>query len=174
MGSWLGTILIFFVQETVFITSRLVILHGQGVNPWLLHILFIFATTCDIFIGFAIGQYLHRRFLHGSRFELWVKKEAKFLKQHHWGYLLTLSGVVNFPYVNAILGSWMDLPFWRVFLATLIGDLIAYALYWGFALGIIHLSINIYLGAVLVLAAVLVLMTLLRKYFLRFRFQQED
>ncbi len=171
MQFWLSTIVIFFVQETAFITSRIVVLYGQGVNPWLLHFLFIFATTCDIFIGFAIGQYLHKRFLHGSRFELWVKKEAKFLKQHHWGYLLTLSGVVNFPYVNAILGSWMDLPFWRVFVATLIGDSVSYALYWGFALGIVHLSINIYLGIAIALTALLFLMALLRKYIFRARFQ---
>lgn len=172
MPFWFGTIVIFFVQETAFITSRLVVLHGQGVNPWLLHLLFIFATTCDIFIGFAVGQYLHRRFLHGSRFELWVKKEAKFLKQHHWGYLLTLSGIVNFPYVNAILGSWMDLPFWRVFIATLIGDSVSYALYWGFALGIVHSSINIYLGIAMVLIIVLATAAVLRKFLYKNRFIQ--
>ena len=165
MQAWLGTIIIFFIQETASVTARLVVLHGQGVNPWLLHILFVLTTVLDIFIGFVLGQYLHAQFLEDSRFGRWVKKESKFLKQHHWGYLLTLSGIVNFPYVNAILGSWMDLPFWRVFLATLVGDLIAYALYWGFALGIIHLSINIYLGIALVLLAVLAMMVLLRKFF---------
>lgn len=170
MQVWLGTILIFFVQETVSVTARLAILYDQGVNLWLLHILFVFATICDIGLGFVAGQYIHKRFLHGSRFGIWVKKEAKFLKQHHWGYLLTLSGIVNFPYVNAILGSWMDLPFWRVFLATLIGDLVAYALYWGFALGIVHLSINIYLGVALVLVVVLSFAALLRKYFLKTEF----
>ncbi len=165
MQAWLGTTFIFLVQETASTTARLAFLHGQGVNSWLLLILFTLVTMADIGLGFAAGRYLHSRFLHGSRFERWVKREAGFLKQHHWGYLLTLSGIVNFPYLNAVFGSWMDLPFWRVFLATLVGDLIAYALYWGFALGIVQLSINIYLGTALVLIVVLGLMVLLRKYF---------
>ncbi len=164
MQAWLGTIIIFLVQETASLTARLVVLRGQGVNAWVLHVLFIAATTADIFIGFAVGKFFHRKFSGVSRLEKWIKSKARFLKQPGWEYLLTLAGIINFPYLNALLGAWLDLPFWRVFAATLIGDMIAYALYWGFALGIVNLSLNIYLGAALVVTVIVGLGVLFQKY----------
>jgi membrane protein YqaA with SNARE-associated domain len=164
MGTWAATILAFVFQESASMTAVLAHAQQTGLNLWLIHLLFLITTTFDIIVGQHLGQWLWRHF-RGTRVERWIQRRSSMMNQSGRWYLLLAAGVVNFPYVNALIAAWFDLPFWSMFSAIFIGDLIFYILLYTLVLGFSHLSINIYLITALVAGITLASMFLFKKYF---------
>ena len=51
-------------------------------------------------------------------------------------FTLILLGVINFPYINSFLASWLKIPFKTTFVLIAIGDAIYWAIAWGINIGV--------------------------------------
>ncbi len=148
---WLLLTFSLIVQEGAAFTTALYLSIQNHVSAWLIHIAFVCATSFDIWLGYHLGGYIDRKFLHNSWIQRWVKKHSHWINKPGREWILILTGIINFPFLNGVLASWLELPFKLIFVTTMIGDLIAYSLLWAIALGAIHLYTNTYL-TILILA----------------------
>jgi hypothetical protein len=103
------------------------------------HLVWIVATAIDIWLGFKIGKWL-KRFWSGTKFETfsktWAARIEHFIGKKGEKFVLMLLGVINFPWANSFLFSWLDWDYRTMFIFIFIGDAIWYALEWGINVGV--------------------------------------
>lgn len=165
MKLWFLIIIAVIFQETVAMTTAFYNATQQGINIWIIHGLFIVATCFDIWFGYRLGGFISKGFLEHTQFGKWLKKHSVFLNKPGREYLLVLTGIIDFPYLNGLLGSWFELPFKLVFWTTLIGDLISYAIFWGLTIGVISVSNNGYLTTFIIIGTAIIIGFILERIF---------
>jgi membrane protein YqaA with SNARE-associated domain len=139
MGLWALITATFFIQEFATTALVLVLAEHSSIPLWPIHIVWAATTLADMYIGYLFGNLLKRR-LSKNKFVEWIDKSArramKALGSHGANIGLMILGVVNFPYLNAFIGAWLDMPMNMTFLFTFIGNFAWYLLLWGTVLGL--------------------------------------
>jgi membrane protein YqaA with SNARE-associated domain len=139
MHLWLLTIAALIVQE--FATSALVLVAALQNNHslWIINVIWLGTTTLDIYIGYRLGKFLHTHY-QGSwlvkKTERWVQVLRHKLGKHGQKLSLALLGTINFPYLNAFFGAWLDMPMRLVFVLTFLGNLVWYLILLATVLGL--------------------------------------
>ena len=156
-----------FVQEIISMNA-LVFATSHGAYPTLLiHIVFVIATLIDIGIGFFIGKFLRKK-TSGSKVALWIQKTSDRFslstkKYRRWIALLLL-GNFSFPYINACIAGYLDMPFWESLFFIFIGDLIWYATVWLVVISISSLVKNLFIAFLIIIMIALLVMIAVRKF----------
>ena len=131
-ATWLFILLTLFVQEPTSTDAAIFLVRENHINLWLINILWLVATTIDIAVGYALGKWIQRTFQE-TRFGRWAEKWAvrieNFIGKNGERFTIILLGIINFPYLNAFIVSWLKLNFKNIFILIFIGD----AIYWGIA-----------------------------------------
>ncbi len=157
--------LILLVQETVTFTSLIFATH-RGVYPvFLINILFLVATTVDIFVGYFIGVFFKKKFLN-SKIAKWVDTTAKSFSLHENKYkrwvVLFLLGNFSFPWINAIIAGYLEFPFWESALFNFLGDMVWYVSIWLIVIGVGAIFKNVYSELIVAVLLALAIMLLLK------------
>ena len=149
---------ILLVQETITFTSVIFSTH-RGLYPVIvIHLLFLLATLIDIGVGYFVGSFFKKKFPK-SRFARFMDKAADKLslrkeKYRRWLALLIL-GNFSFPWINACIAGYLELPFWESAFFNFLGDIFWYASIWMIAIGASALFKNFFTGLVVAVAAAL-------------------
>jgi hypothetical protein len=139
MPIWLLITATLIPQE--FATSAIVfIIAIQNNFPiWAINIIWLCTTSLDMYVGYMLGKFTQEK-LEGTRFfnwaERWIKRGRAEIGLHGEKMSLSLLGVINFPFINAFIGSWIGLSFKMTFLLTLAGNFVWFLFLWGTVLGL--------------------------------------
>jgi membrane protein YqaA with SNARE-associated domain len=136
---WLFIIVALFIQEPATTDAAIFQVRHLVLNLWLINAIWILATVIDIMAGYWIGKWAQKRFKDTRivRFaERWAARIEEFIGRSGEKFALILIGIVNFPYLNAFLFSWLKLSFRNIFILIFIGDAIYWAIEWGINIGV--------------------------------------
>ncbi len=160
MRQWLVICLILFVQETVTINGLLVKAHQGQYSLWWITLIFVIASVIDIVIGYAIGhhakKHLHKRGMKDFAAK-WSHRFRVYIGKHGRKVYLLLLGYFSFPYLNAFITAWLNIPFWESFWYVLIGNILFYITSLLLVLGVSFLVPNPYLAFVAVILVTVVI-----------------
>ena len=86
-----------------------------------------------------MGKWTQRIFKE-TRFGKWAEKWAirveNFIGKNGEHFAIILLGVINFPWLNAFIASWLKLTFKNIFILIFIGDAIYWATAWAINIGV--------------------------------------
>jgi hypothetical protein len=125
MAIWLYIVAAMMVQELAAVAAALGFAYHLHVNIFLVHGVWLVATTIDAMIGFECGRWVHRRYgtstlaRHATSLALAIERRVNVNGRR---LTLALFGFLNFPYVNGFIGSWLNLSFADTLLFTLVGN----------------------------------------------------
>jgi membrane protein YqaA with SNARE-associated domain len=163
--NWLFIAFALITQEIVSLNTVLFWVYHYHFHVVLIHILFIVATIIDIVVGFIAGKFVRRKMTHGKIVRFAEKWSARFNsyvgKRGRWVALLII-GNFSFPYINAFLAAWLDMPFVESFIFIFIGNMIWYVSLWLLVLGVASVVPNSWTAL-----AVIVGITLIALYFMK-------
>ena len=165
MNTWLFIIGALFIQEPATMDAAIFVIREQHLNLWLINLLWVLATAIDITVGYAIGTWVQSA-SKGSRFagwsERWAAKIEDFIGRRGERFAIILLGVINFPYLNALIVSWLKLSFRNIFILIFIGE----AIYWGIAWAV-NISVRNYVSdphaALYIIVGIALLFSILSK-----------
>lgn len=167
----LFVIFVVFVQEIVSLNALLFATHQGTYSPTLIHILFVVATLVDIIIGFYVGKLLQKK-TYQSKITNWIRNLSERFslstKKHKRWLVLLLLGNLSFPYINAVVAGYLDMPFWESMFFIFLGNITYYITLWLLVLGASSLTKNIYLAFAIVIAVIIVCFIIFRKLKVRF------
>lgn len=136
---WLFIIVALFIQEPTSTDAAIFQVRHLHFNLFLINFIWLIATIIDIWLGYAIGKLIQGKF-QGTKFETWSFKWAtrveNFIGKKGEKFALILLGIINFPYVNSFLASWLKISFKNIFILIFIGDAIYWAIAWGINIGV--------------------------------------
>ena len=131
--TWLFIIASLIIQEPATTDAAIFQIRQLHLNLLLINAIWLCATMLDIWIGYTIGKWIQKKF-QGTTFNTWSKKWAlrieTFIGKRGERFALILLGIINFPYANAFIASWLSIPFRSVFIFLLIGDALYWAIEW--------------------------------------------
>lgn len=132
-------ILALFVQEPASTDAAIFHIRELHLNLWLMHSLWLVATVIDIVVGYKVGKYFQIR--HSGRtviqkIQKWTHALEEFIGKKGEIFAIVLIGIINFPWLNAFLVSWLRVPFKRIFWLLLLGDLIYWIVAWMINIGV--------------------------------------
>lgn len=139
MIHWLLAVIVLTLQEVVTLNALLFAAKQGHYTIWVIHLIFAVATAFDIWIGYKIGKWTKNRYTTGRivRFANKVSERFHaFMGKRGRKIAVFLLGNFSFPYVNAFLAAWLDIPFWEAFILLYIGNIVFYVVGWLFILGI--------------------------------------
>ncbi len=139
MKHWLIAIIILVFQEVVSLNALIFETHRGAYNPWTIHIIFLFVSAFDIWIGFVAGRWVQKKYHNGKiirfvqkwsdRFEAYAGKKGK-------RAALLVLGFISYPYINSFIASWLDVSFAEMFIFIFIADVLWYIAAWLVILGV--------------------------------------
>lgn len=145
MPTWLLVASVLIPQE--FASTAIVFIFALQHNfpIWAINLIWFCVTSLDMYVGYMLGKFTQEK-LEETRFfnwtERWIGKGRAELGVHGEKLSLALLGVINFPYVNTFIGSWIELPFNMAYLLTLAGNFVWLLFLWGTVLGLSALVSN--------------------------------
>ena len=145
MKFWLLLVAILVIQELASANAILLFAYQQHHNLWLVHGIFLAATTVDIYIGYYFGKWIQKKRPAGKLVVLakkWAVKIESVMGMTGQKLWLLLLGALNFPHVDAFLASWLNLSFPEIFLFLFLGDLLWYVSEWLIILGVHSFVVN--------------------------------
>lgn len=174
MTLWLLLTLAFIVQEPISTSAILLRAYEAHYNIWLIHLLFIAATTFDIALGYYIGRFLTKHF-GNSKFILYLRKKLEGFKQFagEKGMIaaLIIYSPILFP-ISAIFIPWLDVSVSVAALCMIAGEILFWYLYiWLIVLGANSIAANAHYAFYIVIILSIIL-TLLTGYFSKGRRQK--
>ena len=125
MGLWLFIVIALFLQEPASTDAAIFLIRENHLNLWLINLMWFIATVIDISLGYIIGKIIQQKFkntklVNWSR--RWAIKIENFIGERGERFAVILLGIINFPYLNAFLVSWLKLSFKNIFILIFIGD----------------------------------------------------
>ncbi|HUC31352.1 MAG TPA: hypothetical protein VMR99_01525 [Candidatus Paceibacterota bacterium] len=139
MPFWILVAAVLIPQEFASSAIVFVIALQNNFPIWAINLIWICATSLDMYVGYMLGKFTKEKF-HDTRFfhwvERWINKGKAALGTHGEKFSLALLGIIDFPYVNAFIGAWIGLPFNMTFLLTLAGNFVWLLFLWGTVLGL--------------------------------------
>src|ERR1700722_9548546 len=145
MKLWLFLIGALIVQEPVSSNAALLLAYQHHYNLWLVHLIFVLATTFDILVGYVLGKWVNRHFGNSAAIRYakrWLGTFTKFAGKNGQRISIFLFGSIIFP-APAFLAPWLDLPFWEIFVCLFLGDLVLwYGFEWLVVLGVKTFVVN--------------------------------
>jgi len=142
MTTWTFIIFALFIQEPASTDAAIFLIREQHINLWLINLIWATATVIDITVGYLIGKWIQRRFQNAKLVkwsERWATRIENFIGRKGERFSLILLGIINFPYLNAFLASWLKLSFKNVFILIFIGDTLYWIIEW-----VINVSVRSY------------------------------
>jgi FtsH-binding integral membrane protein len=125
MKLWLLIALVLTLQEGLTVLAVLV--HAYQLHYSLIGItaVWLVVTVAQILFGYWLGKRIQRKFA-GSKFELWVQKQAatleKSIDKNGEKIALVLFASIISPGIGAFVASWLDISFVSIFFYSLLGD----------------------------------------------------
>lgn len=136
---WLFIIVSLFIQEPTSTDAAIFQVRHLHLNLFLVNFIWLIATIVDIWLGFAVGKLIQSKFQR-TKFENWsfgwATRAENFIGKNGEKFSLILLGVINFPYVNSFLASWLKISFKTIFMLIFIGDAIYWVIAWGINIGV--------------------------------------
>jgi membrane protein YqaA with SNARE-associated domain len=139
MYLWLLVVGVLIPQEFASTAIVFVIALENNYSLWLINLIWLCATSFDMYVGFSLGKllknhYQDRRFV--QKIEGWVNSLKHALGKHGEKLSLALLGTINFPYLNAFFGAWLGMSMGMTFVLTLIGNIVWYLILLATVLGL--------------------------------------
>lgn len=140
MSVWLWPLVVgaLVIQETATLTAVIAIALQNGFPAWIIHILWAGITLCDMYIGFAGGSFLKRRYRDTRimrRIDAYAEKLQEPLGKYGKRLFIIALGIILFPYVVTFIAAWLGISRKQSILYAFIANAIWYALIWIALLG---------------------------------------
>lgn len=157
--TWFFIVLALFIQEPASTDAAIFQIRQLHLNLWLVNLIWLTASIIDIGVAYWLGKKLQTQFQDAklvSWASVWANRIENFIGQRGERFALILLGVINFPYLNSFLASWLKIPFRNVFTLILIGDAIYWGIEWGINIGVRDFIIDPHLALYTIVGAGLV------------------
>jgi membrane protein YqaA with SNARE-associated domain len=136
---WWFIILALFIQEPASTDAAIFQARSLHLNLFVINLIWLIATVIDIWLGYKIGKWIQKKF-QGTKLVtkslLWATRFENFIGRKGENFALIFIGVINFPYLNTFIGSWLKVPFKKLFLLIFIGDAIYWSIEWAINIGV--------------------------------------
>lgn len=163
---WIFVAFALITQEVISLNAVIFAAHAHRLPVVLIHVLFVLATIIDIVIGYAIGAYARKKLTRGkitSFAEKWSARFASYAgKKGRWVALLIL-GNFSFPYINAFLAGWLEMPFIESFIFLFLGNIVWYGFLWLIVLGVVSAVPNAWIAFPIIAAIAIGILLVIRK-----------
>lgn len=156
-----------FVQEFIALNSLVYATYQGLYSQILVNSLFIVGTLTGIVIGFKVGSYLHTKTNETKVTRYFQKLSERFslqTKKYRRRFALFLLGGFSFPWVNAIIASYLKMPFWESLFFLFLGNAFQYGTLWLLAFGVGSLTNNIWVGLGIVIFTSILFIVIVRKF----------
>lgn len=118
-----STVLIFiifaiFIQEPASTDAAIFQIREYQLNLWCVHGFWLLATIIDIYVGYKVGKYVQNTFSKSvtvQKIQKWTRALEQFIGRRGEVFAIVLIGIINFPWLNAFLVSWLRIPFKKLF-----------------------------------------------------------
>ncbi|MEI6352773.1 MAG: hypothetical protein WCO35_02450 [Candidatus Nomurabacteria bacterium] len=160
---------ILIIQEPVSTDTGIFFIRENHLNLFLINILFVLLSVLDITVAYFLGKYLQKRFSHkkiiiksktiASKLENFIGKKGEF-------FSLILIGIINTPYLDSFLASWLNIKFKKVLTLVLIGDVIWWCISWYINIKVRQNVSNPY-AALYVVVFIALIITIFSRYILK-------
>ena len=164
--NWLFIAFALVTQEVVSLNAMIFEVNRYHFHVWFIHVLFIIATLFDIVVGFLIGKYTRKKLVRGKVFafaEKWSAKFHSYVGTRGRRFALLLIGNFSFPYINAFIAAWLDMPFVESLIFLFIGNMIWYGSLWLLVLGITSAIPNPWMALGVIVSVALLVTVAARK-----------
>lgn len=98
------------------------------------------ATIIDILIGYKIGVWTQNKFKETKflkKVSNWAEKIEEFIGRRGENFAIICLGIINFPYANAFIGSWLkQISRKKLYALIFIGDSIYWIIAWCINIGV--------------------------------------
>ncbi len=164
--NWFFIIFAIMGQEVISLNAMVFGVYHLHFHVGLINILFMLATILDIFVGFFLGKYIHRKIKHGKIIAFVEKWSTRFHK--HAGksgrkVAFILLGSFGFPYVNGFLASWVCMPFLEALIFIFIGNMLWYGTIWLITLGTVSTVPNPWIAICIIIGVTLLIHTIVKR-----------
>ena len=133
MRLWVFIVVTLFIQERVSTDAALFQARIHNYNSWIIHLIWFTATSLTIIAGYVGGKLIQKR-LNGSNLANKIRgfsnKIEHIIGKQGEKYAFILLGLVNFPYLNGVLASVVNVPFRVLFPLMFLGDAVWYVSTW--------------------------------------------
>lgn len=133
MKLWIFLVSALFIQERISTDTALFQARIHNYNIWIIHSIWFFATCSTILGGYYFGKWIQTAF-KDSAFDTRIKgvskKIERVLGKQGEIFAFILLGIVNFPYINGILASVVNVPLRVLFPLMFLGDALWYTSAW--------------------------------------------
>lgn len=148
------------VQEPVSTDAVIFQIRHLHLNLLIVNSIWVIATVFDIWFGYTLGKFIQKK-IANTKFEQKVLRLVKGVehfmgKKGEW-FTLVLLGIINFPYANSFLASWLSISKRDVFICLFIGDVLYWGIEWMINIGVRSFVKNPQLALVGVLGGAVVL-----------------
>ncbi len=136
---WWFIILAVIFQEPASTDAAIFQARTLHLNLLTINLVWLVATAFDIWLGYRVGKWVQTKFYGRkliTKFSILAGKFEDFIGKRGENFALIFVSVINFPYVNALIGSWLKIPFKKLFLLIFIGDAIYWLIEWGINIGV--------------------------------------
>lgn len=133
MRFWTFLVIALIVQERVSTDAALFQARHHNFNIWIVHLIWLTATVTTTILGFLLGKGILKKFRNtpvDKTVKAVLKRVKRVLGLHGEKYAFILLGIVNFPFINGILASVVDVPFKILFPLMLLGNTAWYISAW--------------------------------------------
>lgn len=130
---WLYILVVFSIQEQTSTNALILSIREHGIPAWPVHLAWVALSALDILLGYGLGHWTHERIRDtkiGRRLDGYARGIERYLGVRSETFILVCLGILNFPYVNAFLCSWLKLDFKKAFLSLMLGGVISYWMCW--------------------------------------------
>lgn len=172
MGLWFFIIFSLIVQEPASTDATIFLVRENHINLILIHTIWLFATLMDITIGYIIGKWIQTK-SKDTKVGIWAKQWAERIEyvigKRGEYFAIILISIINFPYLNAFILSWLNIRFRKLLILIFLGDLIYWIIEWIINIGVRNNIQNshtvLYVVVILGLVLLIVSKILLNKIF---------
>src|ERR1700722_11532704 len=107
MPLWMLIAGVLIPQEFASTAITFVIALSHNFPIWEINVIWICATSVDMYVGYTLGKFTKKKLAH-TRFFNWIERLANKMRTalgvHGEKFSLALLGIIDFPYVNTFLG----------------------------------------------------------------------
>lgn len=136
---WILITIALIIQEPASTDAAIFQARSLGLNLFIFNLIWVLGAVFDIWLGYRIGKWVQKRFSQTkfvAKSFVWATRLENFIGRRGEVFALVLLGIINFPYINSFIGSWLKIPFKKLFLYIFIGDVIYWGIEWAINIGV--------------------------------------
>jgi hypothetical protein len=133
MHLWLLLASVLLLQEPLSTTFVILEVVRADYPIILIHLLWLVFTTSQIYLGYALGRWVQRRFTNSkveSWIAKWIKQISDLIGKKGQKVALIFFTILTTPFFAGFVASWLPISLWNILFFSTLGSLVWYLQVW--------------------------------------------